>query len=79
MLQLDYGNKNLPDYFCLLGSHVLFKASTSKYLGVFFDCGLRWSTQTKYVKRRCLRKNYLIEISSGCVIRSASVLYASAI
>jgi hypothetical protein len=28
-----------------IGSHVLPHASTFKYLGVFFDCGLRWSTQ----------------------------------
>jgi hypothetical protein len=48
-----------------IGSHVLPHASTFKYLGVFFDCGLRWSTQTKYVKRRGLQRINLLKSLAG--------------
>jgi hypothetical protein len=27
-----------------------------KYLGVFFDAGLRWGTQARYVQKRCLQR-----------------------
>jgi hypothetical protein len=38
----------------------LTQTNKFKYLGVFFDSGLRWSTQVRYVKRRCLRRwNFL--------------------
>jgi ribonuclease HI len=33
-------------------------------LGVFFDCGLRWSTQVQYVQRRCLQRlNFMNSIA----------------
>jgi hypothetical protein len=50
-----------PPILIRIGSHVLPQATTFKYLGVFFDCGLRWSTQTKYVKRRCLQRINLLK------------------
>jgi hypothetical protein len=65
-----------PPILIRIGSHVLPQTTTFKYLGMFFDCGLRWSTQTKYVRRRCLER---IEIGSGYVVESASFLYTSAI
>jgi hypothetical protein len=48
-----------------IGAHDLPQATTFKYLGVFFDCGLRWSAQTKYVKRRCLQSINLLKSVVG--------------
>jgi hypothetical protein len=36
-----------------------------KYLRVFFDAGLRWGTQARYVQKRCLQRlNFLKSIAS---------------
>jgi hypothetical protein len=48
-----------------IGSHALPQTTTFKYLGVFFDCGLRWSTQTNYVKQRCLQRINLLKSLVG--------------
>jgi hypothetical protein len=54
-----------PPNLIRIGSHVLPQAMTFKYLGVFFDCGLRWITQTKYVKRRCIQRINLLKSVAG--------------
>jgi hypothetical protein len=54
-----------PPILIRIGSHVLPQTTTFKYLGVFFDCGLRWSTQTKYVKRICLQRINLLKSVAG--------------
>jgi hypothetical protein len=78
-----------PPILVGIGSHFLPQATTFKYLEVFFECGLRWSTQTKYVKRRCLQRiNLLKALASvscmlllyrglfGSVLEYGSVCYA---
>jgi hypothetical protein len=54
-----------PPILIRIGSHVLPHTTTFKYLGVFFDCGLRWSAQTKYMKRRCLQRINLLKSVAG--------------
>jgi hypothetical protein len=54
-----------PPILIRIGSHVLPQAMTFKYLGVFFDCALRWSAQTKYVERRCLKRINLLKSVAG--------------
>jgi hypothetical protein len=53
---LFYRKLERPPILIRIGSHVLPQTMTYKYLGVFSDCGLRWNTQTKYVKRKCLQR-----------------------
>jgi hypothetical protein len=54
-----------PPILIRIGSHVLPQATTFKYLGVFFDCALRWSAQTRYVGRRCLQRINLLKSVAG--------------
>jgi hypothetical protein len=54
-----------PSILIRIGSHILPQTTTFKYLGVFFDCGLRWSTQTKYVMRICLQRINLLKSVAG--------------
>jgi hypothetical protein len=54
-----------PPILIRIKSHVLPLTSTFKYLGVFFDCGISWSTQTKYVRRRSLQRINLLKSVAG--------------
>jgi hypothetical protein len=44
-----------------IGSYVLPQTTCFKYLGIFFDAGLRWSCHAKYVRRRCLQRVNLLK------------------
>jgi hypothetical protein len=44
-----------------IGSYVLPQTTCYKYLGIFFDSGLRWSCHVKYVRRRCLQRVNLLK------------------
>jgi hypothetical protein len=39
-----------------IGGRLLPQMVSFKYLGVFFDVGLRWGTQAGYFQKRCLQK-----------------------
>jgi hypothetical protein len=39
----------------------LSQTDAFKYLGVFFDKGLRWAVQAQYVQRRCLQRLYFMK------------------
>jgi ribonuclease HI len=53
-----------PELRILVYGQHLPQTKEFKYLGVFFDCGLRWSTQVHYVQRRCLQRlNFMNSIA----------------
>jgi hypothetical protein len=74
-VMLFFRKHERPPILMRIRSHVLPQTTTFKYLGVFFDCVLRWSAQTKYVKRRCLQRINLLKSVTGV----SSILYSSAI
>jgi ribonuclease HI len=45
-----------------VGSNVLPQTTCFKYLGIFFDAGLRWNCHAKYVRRRCLQRVNLLKL-----------------
>jgi hypothetical protein len=48
-----------------IGSYVLPQATCFKYLGIFFDSGLRWSCHVKYVRQRCLQRMNMLKSVAG--------------
>jgi hypothetical protein len=47
-----------------INGRLLPQSMSFKYLGVFYDTGLRWGTQVKYVHKRCLQRlNFLKSIA----------------
>jgi hypothetical protein len=47
-----------------IGGRLLPQVVSFKYLGVFFDAGLRWGTQARYVQNWCLQRlNFLKSIA----------------
>jgi hypothetical protein len=53
-----------PDVTLWIDGRSLPQTKESKYLGVFFDSGLRWGTQVRYVQRRCLQRlNFMRSIA----------------
>jgi hypothetical protein len=47
-----------------VNGRLLPQSISFKYLGVFYDTGLRWATQAKYVQKRCLQRlNFLKSIA----------------
>jgi hypothetical protein len=48
-----------------IGTYVLPQTTCFKYLGIFFDSGLRWSCHVKYVRRRFLQKVTLSKSVAG--------------
>jgi hypothetical protein len=51
---LFYRKHLQPSVSIRIGGKLLPQSVSFKYLGVFFDSGLRWGTQTRYVQKRCL-------------------------
>jgi hypothetical protein len=66
-----------PPILVRIGSYVLPQTTCFKYLGIFFDDGLRWSCHAKYAKMH--PKSKLIEIGGRCILGSASVLFDTAV
>jgi hypothetical protein len=71
-------------WFILLaasGGWLLPQVVSFKYLGVFFDAGLKWGTQAGYVQKRCLQRlNFLKSIAGvwwGAHPRCMFMLYRS--
>jgi hypothetical protein len=58
-------------------SYVLPQTTCFKYLGIFFEAGLRWSC--KICAAKMLPKSKLIEIGGRCFLGSASVLFDTAV
>jgi hypothetical protein len=54
-----------PPILVRIGSYVLPQTTCFKYLGIFFDSGLRWSCHVKYVRRRCLQRVNLLKLVAG--------------
>jgi hypothetical protein len=54
-----------PPVLVTIGSYVLPQTTCFKYLGIFFDAGLRWSCHAKYVRRRCLQRVNLLKSVAG--------------
>jgi hypothetical protein len=54
-----------PPILVRVGSYVLPQTSCFKYLGIFFDAGLRWNCHAKYVRRRCLQSVNLLKSVAG--------------
>jgi hypothetical protein len=53
-----------PDVTLWIDRRRLLQTKEFKYLGVFFDCGLRWNRQVRYVQRRCLQRlNFMRSIA----------------
>jgi hypothetical protein len=47
-----------------VNGRLLPQSISFKYLGVFYETGLRWGTQAKYVQKRCLQRlNFLKSIA----------------
>jgi hypothetical protein len=61
-----------------VGSYVMPQTSYFKYLGIFFDAGLRWNCNAKYVLRRCLERVNLKSVA-GVSWGSESVLFDTAV
>jgi hypothetical protein len=66
-----------PDLTLRIDGRSLPQTKEFKYFGVFFDSGLRWSTQVRYVQRRCLIEFH--EIVSWNLVGGTSEMYASII
>jgi Reverse transcriptase (RNA-dependent DNA polymerase) len=68
-----------PSLSIIIGSHTLPQAKTFKYLGVYFDEGLRWTVHANYVKKRCLQRLNLLRpvagVSWGAHPTSMLILY----
>jgi hypothetical protein len=47
-----------------IGSYILY-TTCFKYLGIFFDAGLRWSCDVKYVLRRSIQRMNLLKSVAG--------------
>jgi hypothetical protein len=62
-----------------VNGRLLPQSISFKYLGVFYDTGLRWGTQAKYVQKRCLQRlNFLKSIAGvwwGAHSRCMLLLY----
>jgi hypothetical protein len=54
-----------PDVTLWIDGRSLPQTKEFKYFGVFFDSGLRWSTQVRYVQRRCLQRLNLMRSIAG--------------
>jgi hypothetical protein len=49
-----------------IGARMLPQVMSFKYLGVFFNAGLRWKTQAAYVQKICLQRlKFLKSIAAG--------------
>jgi ribonuclease HI len=54
-----------PSLSIIIGSHTLPQAKTFKYLGVYFDEGMRWTSHANYIRKRCLQRLNLIRSIAG--------------
>jgi hypothetical protein len=63
-----------PPLLISIGCYVLPQTTCFKYLGIFFDAGLRWSCHTEYEWRICLQRENLLKSVAG-VLGSASILF----
>jgi hypothetical protein len=54
-----------PDVTLCIYGRSMPQTKEFKYLGVFFDSGLRWSTQVRYVQRRCLQRLNFMRLIAG--------------
>jgi hypothetical protein len=59
-----------PDVTLGIDARRLPQTKEFKYLGVFFDSGLRWSTQVMYVQRRCLQRLNFMRSIAGTWLRA---------
>jgi hypothetical protein len=59
------GKHERPPILVRIGSYVFPQATCFKYLGIFFDSGLRWSCHVKYLLRRCLQSLNLLKSVAG--------------
>jgi hypothetical protein len=48
-----------------VNGRLLPQAVSFKYLGVFYDTGLKWGAQAKYVQKRCLQRLNLLKSIAG--------------
>jgi hypothetical protein len=70
---------HLSDVTLCIDGRRLLQTKEFKYLEVFFDSMLRWSTQVRYVQRRCLQRfNFMRSIAGtwwGAHARYMLLLY----
>jgi hypothetical protein len=58
-----------------IGDRLLPQVVSFNYLGVFFDAGLRWRTQTRYVQKRYLTRTEFFEIDNWRLVRCTLSLH----
>jgi hypothetical protein len=54
-----------PPVLVRIGSYVLPQTTCFKWLGKFFDAGLRWSCHAKYLRQRCIQRENLLKLVAG--------------
>jgi hypothetical protein len=59
-----------PPILVRTGSYVLPQTTSFKYLGIFFNAGLRWCCHAKYVRRRCLYRDNVLKSVAGVSYRA---------
>jgi hypothetical protein len=54
-----------PPLLIRIDDRLLPQVVSFKYLRVFFDAGLRWGIQARYVQKRCLQRLNFLESVAG--------------